>query len=614
MCRRYFVRFAVFALVASYGAAKAFLVMEADEDAQGLSLIATTHSVLRLVDHMAVKDPLKIDNAIYLSVYDSAKEMTITDSVNHLLTTNSVSDITAGFSLNDKFGDVAYDEWKKLLVTRGGQTIEIYENPDSNVYDLSALFSEDSQATDAAQEVGQYFTGTDSDESTDLGVVETLREAEKVAHQVTGKEVSGNTGITSDKAAVLKKQKLLTALDRQAYKESLEEEREFLSGGFYQCQAAPSFSDGRVRHSLSMDEFKYARCPPGALDDNAGGQDKAAMLAAIKKRMQRLRSAICASKAKGWLGGNIHEGNHYKVTGYATFESSVWPKRKQCNEVVDEHWANTNAIGKRYRPDVPPRWMNKMVNKEANLEFRSIWKVASTAFPDYLRCRFNTSWNNVSAVDPARPGRAVAVAVRDPVARFVSAAGELLERAVNHWCPGGPCDAKDGFDVSSTLDKLSHQTTWFALFKDETNVTFDRDLLHSVVRAMVSDTGCNYYTYAAEHLSSQTSFLAQNSGEPTPVSVLVKLNEDNAKPLNMKRIWQASSMRARSLGNSGGTCSLQPRNVQSDKPNGDKVPHSSEFFEVLQDDPFLLRDLCLIYAQDFVCFNFTLPDACKGMF
>lgn len=594
--------FAACALQSNHGAAEALPALGYDRDARGHSRSVKARAVLPSGGRKVRQEPPMIDVATYQSVSDDTKQLTVTDTLNKLLETNPVNNITGGLSLNEMFGDVAYDEWKKIVVTKGDESVEIYENTDGNEYDISSLFPEDLQKVDTRTLVRM---GSQKTSEKDM--------AEK-ANASSSSEVSESTSaeLAADMAAVQQEQKDIIALERQAYEESLKEESAFFVNGQYQCPSAITYADGRARYALTMDEFKYAKCPPGVFDTPMA--NRTYMLTKMKNRMHRLRSAICASKAKGWRSGNAHEGDFYKTTGYATFESGIWPKRKKCNEVIDEEWANENKIGKRYRPDVPPRWMSKMVNREANLEFRSIWKVASTAFPEYLRCRFSTPWELTPALNPATPGRPVAVAVRNPIARFVSAAGELLQRAVNHWCPNGPCDTKDGFDVNATLDKLAHQTSWFQLFKDQENVTFDKELLHLVVRAMVSDTGCNYYTYAAEHLSTQTSFIAQNAGAATPVSVLLKLSEDDAPPSNMNRLWMASSTRTRTIGKQGLKCSLQKRNVQTEKPNGDKVPRSSEFFEVLRDDSFLLRDLCLIYAQDYVCFNFALPDACKGMF
>lgn len=564
-----------------------------DQDVHGLCLVAIGQTMTKRSSDNA--PPVAVDEAVYTSMIDSSKISAVTGEVNKLLRMHSVKDFTGGRSLNEVFGDIAPAEQKKLVLKKGNQNLEIAEvNDGAGVrYDMSGLFE-----TPAPKTLGEKISFEQN--------------------RLRGKRELSE--FSPEAQVILKDQAESLAYEWQAYEEQLEELSESFVGSLFKCPAAEHWRDGRSRYTLSLAEFKYARCPPGVITGMSAASmfnsSADATVALIKKRMSRLRSAICAAKAKGWVGGNPLEGDSYKETGYATFESSLWPKRKTCSGVVDEQWAKRTKITKRFRPDVPPKWMSKMVNADANIEFRSIWKVASTAFPEYLRCRLGAKWESVSTNDAAKPGRSVATAVRHPIARFVSAAGELLQRSVNHWCPGGPCSAKDGFDVNATTDKLRHQTTWFKMFAAARteNASIDEDWLHSVVRAMVSDTGCNYYTYAAEHLSTQSSFLAQNSGQVAPVSAILKLNEGDSQPANINRLWQIASSNVKRSGQIGKRCSLQHRNVQAEKPNGDKVPRSSEMMQILESDWFLMRDLCLIYAQDFVCFNFQLPGVCKGMF
>ena len=49
-----------------------------------------------------------------------------------------------------------------------------------------------------------------------------------------------------------------------------------------------------------------------------------------------------------------------------------------------------------------------------------------------------------------------------------------------------------------------------------------------------------------------------------------------------------------------------------DKPGG--VPSEDEMMEVLSADDDLMREICLMYAQDFICFDYDLPSACEGLF
>lgn len=54
------------------------------------------------------------------------------------------------------------------------------------------------------------------------------------------------------------------------------------------------------------------------------------------------------------------------------------------------------------------------------------------------------------------------------------------------------------------------------------------------------------------------------------------------------------------------------RSKAEDKPKG--VPESKDILRVLEENDELMRELCYVYAQDFICFNYELPDACKGLF
>ena len=61
-----------------------------------------------------------------------------------------------------------------------------------------------------------------------------------------------------------------------------------------------------------------------------------------------------------------------------------------------------------------------------------------------------------------------------------------------------------------------------------------------------------------------------------------------------------------------GSCSLEDSNEASDKPGG--VPSSGAMMEVLKKSPELLKEICYMYAQDFICFDYDLPEECEGLF
>lgn len=355
------------------------------------------------------------------------------------------------------------------------------------------------------------------------------------------------------------------------------------------------------RPTLTPDEVHYAKCPPGHYLSHRDTDNP--------RRNARLRAAICAAKARGWKGGNPRESSHYVLRGYATFESSVWPKPVGCRVLPDEIWnAEFNSYYD-YRTDTSPVKMVKYVSDAHNgAEFHQSWKVASTSFPEYLRCEYGSdTWKEVVASTPIKKGAPVISAVRHPIARWISAASEMLERAMNRWCPNGPCTTKDAFDANVTLERMAHQTSWFA--PDEASGdSFPQEKLHRLIRSMVHDTKCNYYTYSSEHLTSQATFVTQNAGHAHEIAVIIKL----------ERLTAGLNHMAHRLGLPGGQisgkCNLETHNRKVDKPQKNSIPSSNQMAKILASNTEALQDLCLIYAQDFVCFDYELPEGCQGLF
>lgn len=349
---------------------------------------------------------------------------------------------------------------------------------------------------------------------------------------------------------------------------------------------------------LTADDLLFAQCPPGRYTGLPGKHHRRA-------RSHRLQQALCAAKSRGWRGGNNRETSAFRQRGYATFESKLWPKPNKCRKLPNEAWSFTHAKGRSYRPDAVPVWMSKWVNKEAKLEFHQNWKVASTSFPGYLQCNFDGKWQQVPAGTAPQDDVVIAAAVREPIGRFISAISELLERAVNHWCPQGPCGPADSFKQGVTVSRMKKQTTWLDTATNGINETNHTIRVHRLMKAFVTDTSCNYYTYACEHLSSQSNFVTQNAGIAKDISVVVKLEDLNT---GLSALSSAAGLAHNK------SCVLAHSNMKVDKPSGDAIPSSEDMLRILEGDENLIQQLCLVYAQDFICFDYDLPDACKGMF
>ena len=91
-----------------------------------------------------------------------------------------------------------------------------------------------------------------------------------------------------------------------------------------------------------------------------------------------------------------------------------------------------------YKADAVEDYVKKLFNDEYNLAFLRNHKVASTSFPEYLDCEYE-AWTE-AAQDIPNNDRRIIVAVRDPLSRFVSATGEVLQRIVNHFVNDLKCN------------------------------------------------------------------------------------------------------------------------------------------------------------------------------
>lgn len=371
----------------------------------------------------------------------------------------------------------------------------------------------------------------------------------------------------------------------------------------HKMQAAQAMPCGSSKHWLSKEEVQYAMCPPGNYLSHTTAQTHA-------RKQRRLRQAMCKIKTRGADPiVNRQEGSAFRSRGYSTYESSAWPKFHGCRHIVDEKWYAETDMHNRmppFKPDMAPPHMGKLVSSWhfGHVEFHKAWKVASTAFPDYLRCEYEGSWDEVPSSTPVPEGGKVAFAVREPIGRWISAVGELLERSINHYCPSGPCGAQDAFDLVKTPKILNHMTSWFRLVKGGKG--YHKPQLPELVRRMVRDTSCNYMFYAGEHFSSQSTYAAQNGPHRAAnLSLVMKLENLNADLAKLSQVIRGTPTTK---------CEFVPQNSKVCKPGQGNLPDAADIMKILAEDHELMRTLCLVYAQDFVCFDYDLPPACHGLF
>jgi len=340
-------------------------------------------------------------------------------------------------------------------------------------------------------------------------------------------------------------------------------------------------------HKIEANEAKYLTCPPG----------RYLTYQSREKARERLFNAVCFAKSLGQEGGNVRETDSYKTRGYATFESSIWPKPKTCQQLPHDYWIDGLHP---YRPDDLPPWMTKLVNIKVGAEFHRNFKVASTSFQSYLKCALGEDWESLPVSSETPERTKVVTAVRDPIDRWISAVGELLERTINHICPDNrPCSAeKDSFDLLTTLPALGHKTTWYKVIE----AGFQNAKLDELVAAFVHDTQCNFHYYSAEHFSTQT-LMTQNNGTAQDQDLLIKLEDSED---GLKRFHEIFGGNAE--------CKLEHLNAAAKKTGEHKIPDRNDILHKLQGNDELMRALCAVYAQDFICFSYDLPRACKGMF
>jgi len=354
------------------------------------------------------------------------------------------------------------------------------------------------------------------------------------------------------------------------------------------------------------DPSEYFTCPPGSYLGRSEEEMKE-----VNNRLRRvykyLRTDLRYEENKR---ENI-SGVSYLDRGYATYESMVWPKPGYCQQLANDSWIHdkwtawynhteivTSKVHHNYKADNVPSFIDKLVFPSNEFEFHLIWKVASTSFPSYLKCEYDYNVHSASVKEAVPDGYQVVAAVRNPLGRFVSAMDEVLQRAVNGYCPSGYCTAADSYKGNYTLDLYKHQTTWYDLVEHGV----DEDDLTTLMHAFIHDVECNYNFYAATHLVTQSAFIYQGSGCQDELDVVLRLEE----------LDEGLNKMADSFNASGTDCEMEDSNSADSKPGG--VPSESALMKILENDDEMMKKLCVIYAQDFLCFGYELPAACSDLF
>eukprot|EP00004_Rigifila_ramosa_P004815 TRINITY_DN1527_c4_g1_i7.p3 TRINITY_DN1527_c4_g1~~TRINITY_DN1527_c4_g1_i7.p3 ORF type:complete len:135 (-),score=25.23 TRINITY_DN1527_c4_g1_i7:129-533(-) len=123
-----------------------------------------------------------------------------------------------------------------------------------------------------------------------------------------------------------------------------------------------------------------------------------------------------------------------------------------------------------------------------------------------------------------------------------------------------------------------------------------------MLAAGVAAAECPYHVSSLyKHLFSISRTIRVQS-RPTPLHFLLHTETMTADLLALHSLLLGTN------GTSTPTCPLQQRRIASLKLR--PLPPTELVEELLTGRPDLLRRLCAVYIQDFLCFGYKLPPAC----
>ena len=187
-----------------------------------------------------------------------------------------------------------------------------------------------------------------------------------------------------------------------------------------------------------------------------------------------------------------------------------------------------------------------------------------------------------------------ALAVRDPIDRFVSGVGEILNRVLNDECPEGPCQ-----ENHAPKETMMQSTAWFPVVA-RAGFNLTKSVLPALMAAFVSDVVCCHWGLYIDHLQPQSTF-AQFATRGVDVLLHYESLERDVQKVNYRTDpfeWRSHKEK----------CTLERMNQGSARP--DNVPTASDLRDAL--DPSLVRQLCSVYSQDYTCFGYELPQVCSA--
>jgi len=384
-------------------------------------------------------------------------------------------------------------------------------------------------------------------------------------------------------------------------------------------------------HELDWTRF---RCPNGPylVQRRAVQRDGSGRL------HRHLRQALSRGMVPSLLDATVMASQNSSLI--YTHESAAWPKPARCRErqqhvcALSPHFCLALPYGN------APR--SSLVSRRYGLEFRQVWKVASSSLASFFHCNMYGVLRAEKLL-PGQPPKSreakkapiVAFASREPIGRFIASAFEVLERVINRVLPGGQRLTDDMFagpHGAMSHAVLSSRTSWYLPLRALLNLssggassgesvedrahptvqsTQRQYVIDALVGGFIDDLECGLVYSASEHMSTQMAFVTSGYAERATLDFQIRLHNisSDLEELGAHLGYSLPEGGSRNNG-SIWKCALGRENDVTSKA---KIPvDKNDFLATLRRTPSLVQRLCTVYIQDFVCLGFALPVECES--
>jgi hypothetical protein len=348
------------------------------------------------------------------------------------------------------------------------------------------------------------------------------------------------------------------------------------------------------------------RCPPGTYQGDASDAASAdsrlrAHLHRLLQRGYRTRRASSADLRRS------------AARGFITFESPLWPKPAHCHK----HAGSSARRAPRPILDVPPGTCEPNGTHcdkyRISRDYRFIWyhafKVGTTSLSPYLSCNMRAL--PVAAllhqIPAVLPGFLHVGTARSPLPRLISAFQEVYSRMRVHPSRVGracfhrqvPWLLVAGAEENSTGSQPKQSPSGTTIPCADPSRPLKAAALRAIFRQFVADLECGTHFPNVEHLYTQSLFLGGNTSVPHSLDMILHLETLDADLSELKR---------RVGFHQPEVCPMKKERVAASKEPS--VPTASDLRQLLHEEPTLMRSLCNVYVQDFICLGYRVPAEC----